>query len=91
MALSLKDADTLIEAEKNSSRKVMVGYMRRYASAFTDAIKEIGGLDKILYARVRDIVGPNSIFVGQLGTFPKTFATTKQRIQMSWQREQLPS
>ncbi|KFY64281.1 hypothetical protein V496_03353 [Pseudogymnoascus sp. VKM F-4515 (FW-2607)] len=74
MALSLKDADTLIEAEKKSSGKVMVGYMRRYAPGFTDAIKEIGGLDKILYARVRDIVGPNSIFVGQSGTFPKKFS-----------------
>ena len=28
----------------------------------------------ILYARVRDIIGPNSTFVGQSGTFPKTFA-----------------
>ncbi|PVH72482.1 NAD(P)-binding protein [Cadophora sp. DSE1049] len=73
MALSLRDADIIMAAEKASSGKVMVGYMRRYASAFTDAIKEVGGLDKILYARVRDIVGPNSIFVGQSGTFPKTF------------------
>lgn len=74
MALSLKDADTVIETENKSSENVMVGYMRRYASAFTDTIKEIGGLDKILYARVRDIVKPNSIFVRQLGTFPKTFS-----------------
>ena len=74
MALSLKDADSIIEAEKTSSGKVMIGYMRRYAAAFTDAIKEVGGIDKILYAKVRDIVGPNSAFVGQSGTFPKTFS-----------------
>lgn len=30
-------------------------------------------MDKILYARVRDIIGPNSAFVSQSGTFPKRF------------------
>lgn len=74
MALSLKDADSIIELEKHSSGKVMVGYMRRYAAGFLDAVKEIGSLDNVHYARVRDIVGPNSAFVGQSGTFPKTFS-----------------
>ena len=74
MALSLKDADSVIRAEKASSGKVMIGYMRRYAAAFTDAVKEVGGIEKILYARIRDIVGPNSTFVGQSGTFPKAFS-----------------
>jgi predicted dehydrogenase len=53
MALSQRDADAIIEAEKKSNGKVFVGYMRRYAPAFLDAVKEIGGLDKITYARVR--------------------------------------
>ena len=74
LALSLKDIDSIIEAEKQSQGTVMVGYMRRYAAAFADAIKEIGSMDKVLYARVRDIIGPNSAFVGQSGTFPKTFS-----------------
>lgn len=74
MALCLRDANLVIEAEAVSSGTVMVGYMRRYASAFVDGIKEIGGLDKIHYARVRDIIGPNSTFVNQSGTFPKTFS-----------------
>ena len=73
MALSLRDADSVIAAEKQSSGKVMVGYMRRYAAAFLDALQEIGGLERVHYARVRDIVGPNSTFVGQSGTFPKVF------------------
>ena len=30
-------------------------------------------MDKILYARVKDIVGPNAIFVEQSGAFPKRF------------------
>lgn len=74
MALSLKDADRIIQLEKQSSGKVMVGYMRRYAAGFLDAVKEIGSLDKIRYACVRDIVGPNSTFVDQSGTFPRTFS-----------------
>ncbi|KAJ5770032.1 uncharacterized protein N7511_002083 [Penicillium nucicola] len=77
MALSLKDADEVIRLEKQSSGKVMVGYMRRYTAGFLDAIKEIGSLDQIQYARVRDVVGPNSSFVGQSGTFPKVFSDYK--------------
>ena len=73
MALNERDVDRIIQAEKKSQGTVMVGYMRRYAAGFTDALKEIGGLDKILYARVRDIIGPNSIFVSQSGTFPKRY------------------
>lgn len=53
MALNDRDANAIIEAEKLSEGRVMVGYMRRYAPAFEDAIREIGGMDKILYARVR--------------------------------------
>ena len=55
MALCIRDADAIIAAEERSKGKVMVGYMRRYAAAFVDAVKEIGGMDKILYARVRGI------------------------------------
>ncbi|RMD42582.1 hypothetical protein DV735_g2560, partial [Chaetothyriales sp. CBS 134920] len=73
MALNRKAVDAIIEAEKTSKGSLMVGYMRRYAAPFEDAVKEIGGLDKVLYARVRDIIGPNSFFVDQSGTFPAKF------------------
>ncbi|KAF1977759.1 NAD(P)-binding protein [Bimuria novae-zelandiae CBS 107.79] len=74
LALMQRDVQAIIEAEKKSKGNVMVGYMRRYAVPFEDAIREkIGGVDKILYARVRDIIGPNSAFVLQSGTFPKKF------------------
>jgi hypothetical protein len=74
MALCLRDADSIIKAEQASSGKIMVGYMRRYAAGFVDAIKEIGGLKEIKYARVRDIIGPNETFVGQSATFPQKFS-----------------
>lgn len=60
LALNLRDVDRIIEAEKKSKGKVMVGYMRRYAAAFVDGIREIGGLDKILYVRVRGTASPSS-------------------------------
>lgn len=53
MCLTVQDADAIIAAEKLSQGKVMVGYMRRYATAFLDAVTEVGGMDQILYARVR--------------------------------------
>lgn len=56
LALTRKDIEAIIEAEKTSQGKVMVGYMRRYAAPFEEAVKEIGGMDKILYARVRGTV-----------------------------------
>ncbi len=59
MTLTMKDANSIIEAKNRCQVHVMVGYMRRYAPAFEAAVKEIGGLDKIVYARVRDIIGPN--------------------------------
>ena len=52
-ALTKRDIVALTEAERNSKGRVMVGYMRRYAAPFADAVKEIGSMDKILYARVR--------------------------------------
>ncbi|KAL4930855.1 Gfo/Idh/MocA family protein [Aspergillus undulatus] len=70
---SYKDIERLQAAEKASNGSLMVGYMRRYAPGFLDAIAEIGGISQVLYARVRDIIGPNSAFVGQSGTFPKRF------------------
>jgi predicted dehydrogenase len=72
-ALCFRDMDLLIEAEKKSQGKIFVGTMRRYAASLEDAIQEVGGMAKIKYARVRDIIGPNSTFVGQSAMFPKYF------------------
>ncbi|CAH0058239.1 unnamed protein product [Clonostachys solani] len=72
-ALCFRDLDRLIEVEKSSKGKVFVGTMRRYATAFLEAVKEVGGMDQIKFARVRDIIGPNSVFVEQSGMFPQRF------------------
>lgn len=74
IALSLRDTDLIIDADKAAGgSKVFVGYMRRYAAAFLDTVKEIESIGQIRYARVRDIIGPNSTFISQSCAFPKAF------------------
>jgi predicted dehydrogenase len=72
-SICLRDIDRLIEAEKTSKGKVFVGTMRRYAAAFLDAVDEVGKMERITYARVRDVIGPNATAVSQSGTFPQRF------------------
>lgn len=79
ISLTLQDADRIIAADKAAGGgKVFISYMRRYAAAFVDAVKEVGSIEQIRYARVRDIIGPNSIFVGQSGTYPRTFSDYRE-------------
>jgi predicted dehydrogenase len=75
LTLSLKAGLSIVEAEKAAKGpRVFVGYMRRYAPSFTSAFKrEIATIPRILYARSRDIIGPNSHFVSQSGTHPLKF------------------
>ena len=72
ITLSLPGVNAVIEAEKVANgARVFVGYMRRYAPSFTKAfMREVATIPRILYARSRDIIGPNSHFVSQSGTFP---------------------
>lgn len=70
LALCFRDVDAIIAAEKASRGCVFVGTMRRFAPAFLEALTEVASMDKILYARVRSIIGPNVNFINQSGTFP---------------------
>jgi predicted dehydrogenase len=71
LTLSLPAAQRIIDAEKKYAKgRVFVGYMRRYAPSFTGAfLREVASIPKILYARARDMSGPNAFFVSQSGTF----------------------
>jgi len=89
--LNYRDIDAMITAEKNSTAKAFVAYQRRYATAFLDAVKEVGGLGKIQYARVRDIIGPNHTFVSQSTTYPRSWTDfgTKADSEMKIQEEEM--
>ncbi|OHE90364.1 oxidoreductase family protein [Colletotrichum orchidophilum] len=73
LALNYRDLDAIIAAEQTSEGRVFVGYQRRYAASFLDAVKEVQGIKKIDYIRVRDIIGQNRSFVDQSGTFPEKY------------------
>ena len=78
LGLCYRDLDDLEAAERASTGRLFVGYMRRYAPAFLNALAEVGGIDKVVYARVRDIIGHNEDFVCESGTFPKKFSDIPQ-------------
>lgn len=65
MCLTHQEAEAIIKARNEAGVQVMVGYMRRYAPAFVEAVEHVRGLEKINYARVRDIIGQNTQFVAQ--------------------------
>jgi predicted dehydrogenase len=65
MCLTRQEAASIIQARDQAGVQVMVGYMRRFAPAFTEAAQQIRALDKINYARVRAIIGQNSLFTLQ--------------------------
>ena len=65
LCLTLREADQIISARDEAGVQVMVAYMRRFAPAFIQAVEEVKRLDKILYARVRDIIGQNRLIIEQ--------------------------
>ncbi len=65
MCLTRQDAEKIIKARDEAGVKVMVGYMRRFAPAFLEAVEQVRTLEKINYVRVRDIIGQNSQFINQ--------------------------
>lgn len=64
VCISLAEADALAAAEIRTGRTLQVGYMRRYAGAFIEAV-EIARQQrgKIRLARVQDIIGKNALIV----------------------------
>lgn len=65
MCLTERDADAIIRARDEAGVQAMVGYMRRFAPAFTEAVAAVREMHDIQYARVRDIIGPNRFFIDQ--------------------------
>lgn len=75
VSMSIAAAKRMQEAETRSEGKVFVAYMRRYAGALHTFREELAAIppQDIKFARIRDIIGPNSYFVDQSGTFPHKF------------------
>ncbi|KAB8072935.1 hypothetical protein BDV29DRAFT_143266 [Aspergillus leporis] len=63
VSLSIASAKRIIEAEKQAPNgaKVFVASARRHAPCFEDFKKEAASLDRIYYARCRNIAGPKLV------------------------------
>jgi predicted dehydrogenase len=59
MAMTLEDAEAIIAAQHLTGLIVQVGYMRRYASAFEEAVNRVKKLEGIRMARI----GENRFFI----------------------------
>jgi predicted dehydrogenase len=66
MCITLAEADALIAEQKRSGVVAQVGYMRRYAPAFTEAKELVQELSDIRLARVHDVLGRNELIIGQV-------------------------
>ena len=75
MCLNAREAEEIIAARDRSGRTVMVGYMRRFAPAFTEAVKLLSSLGRINFARVHDVIGQNKLIIDQVAEVvrPKDF------------------
>ena len=65
MCLTPREAEEIIAARDAAGVQVMVAYMRRFAPAFVQAVAEVRRLERINYARVRDIIGMNRLVIEQ--------------------------
>lgn len=64
IALTIRDADAMIAAEAKSDVTVQVGYMRRYAPAYVEAVEAVAPIrPDIVLARVHDVIGPNATII----------------------------
>jgi predicted dehydrogenase len=63
MAMTLEDADAIIAAQRRTGLIVQVGYMRRYASAFVEAVARVKQLEGIRLARVHAVIAENRFFI----------------------------
>jgi predicted dehydrogenase len=63
MCMTLREADEIIASQRWHGVTVQVGYMRRYAPAFTQACELVRQLPVINLARVHDVIGMNSLII----------------------------
>lgn len=66
MCLTLSDAEAMIRERDAAGVQLMVGYMRRYAPAFLQAVQRSRAMERITYVRVRDIIGQNRLIIDQV-------------------------
>ncbi|MCC2684839.1 MAG: gfo/Idh/MocA family oxidoreductase [Paenibacillaceae bacterium] len=65
VCLTMEEANSIIKARDAAGVQAMVGYMRRFAPAFTEAVEEVRQLGRINYVRVRSLIGAGRLFIDE--------------------------
>jgi predicted dehydrogenase len=86
MCLSPREAEEIIAARDRAGRTVMVAYMRRFAPAFTEAVRRLPDLGPIRYARVHDVIGENRLIIDQTSYVDRPDDVPQQTIDERWAR-----
>jgi predicted dehydrogenase len=64
ICITLAEADAMIAAEASAAVTVQVGYMRRYAPAYVEAVAATASVrSEIVLARIHDVIGPNAAII----------------------------
>lgn len=65
LCMNRREAQALQEKAETTGLCLMVGYMRRYDQAFSEALNIIAGWPRIDYAEIFDIIGSNRLIIDQ--------------------------
>jgi predicted dehydrogenase len=86
MCLSPREAQSIIDCRDRTGRTVMVGYMRRFAPAFTEAVAMLPSLGRINFARVHDVIGRNQLMIDQTVSVLRPGDIPRDLMEQRWAR-----
>lgn len=87
MCMNLREADQIEAAQKAAGVTVQVGYMRRYAPAFLEAVRRLPELGPIRMARVHDVLGQNAIFIKDTSAVVRSNDIPTELLKAAQQRD----
>jgi len=65
LCLTLREADAIAAAQEEAGVVVQVGYMRRYAPAFLQAVAAVAEMGEVRLACVQHVLGLNELVIGR--------------------------
>ena len=69
MCVNLDEADALLDCKSKAGVVAQVGFMRRYAPAFVEAVERVSAMrSQVILARVHDVIGANQMIIDSTST-----------------------
>ncbi len=86
MCLSPREAEDIVACRDRTGLTVMVGYMRRFAPAFVEAVDLMPSLGRINFARVHDVIGRNRLIIDQTAHVLRPDDIPRELMEQRWAR-----